>query len=56
MDCTHSLADRETSCADGMCPDCLQAKIEAALAVAPKHHEPCCICVDLMGEALRGEP
>ena len=23
MSCTHSLADRETLCADGICPNCL---------------------------------
>ena len=32
--CEHDLAERETACADGMCPLCLQAeiaKLQAAL-------------------------
>ena len=27
--CQHDLADRETACADGMCPLCLSAQIAA---------------------------
>jgi hypothetical protein len=26
--CTHDLAERETACADGMCPMCIADKIE----------------------------
>ena len=26
--CTHDLAERETACADGMCPICKAAEIE----------------------------
>jgi hypothetical protein len=28
MNCTHDLAERETACADGMCPLCLRQEVE----------------------------
>jgi len=31
--CTHDLAERETACADGMCPICLSKFIEKQRAV-----------------------
>ena len=33
-DCTHDLAERETACADGMCPLCLAARLAEAEAHA----------------------
>ena len=30
MTCEHDLAERETACADGMCPICAAARAEAA--------------------------
>ena len=28
-ECTHDLAERETACADGMCPQCLASDNES---------------------------
>lgn len=28
MKCEHDLAEKETACADGMCPVCLAAEVE----------------------------
>ena len=32
MPCTHDLAERETMCADGYCPACLKAELDAIKA------------------------
>jgi hypothetical protein len=31
-ECNHDLSERETACADGMCPLCLSAELEATRA------------------------
>jgi len=36
MKCNHDLSERETACADGMCPICLSTKLTAANA---KYHD-----------------
>jgi len=51
MICTHDLAERETACADGMCPLCSAAELERLRAAPLSRDE-----LNLIKSFWRAEP